>query len=115
MKKIFMVVAILMVMNPVYAETVGISGQGNMSCRVWADARKLDDVNTIAYEAWVQGFLTGVNWTGVMNTDLIKGSNKECWFTWMDNYCLKNPRNRIIDGAYIFVFELESRSRCDCC
>ena len=116
MNKIIAAVAILLVMNIAYAgSTPTVTGHGNVPCDSWTEARKQDDMNRLSYQAWVQGFLSGVNWSGVIYTDFLKDGDYADWFVWLDNYCLRNPHSRIVDGVSTLVLELKTRNRCETC
>jgi len=116
MKKILAAVAIMLVLNIAYAgSTPKVTGQGNVLCDSWTEARKQNGMNRLSYQAWVQGFLSGINWSGVIYTDFLKDDDYGDWFVWMDNYCLINPHKRIVDGASTLVLELKNRIRCENC
>lgn len=103
--------SILLVINPVYAE-VTIVGQGMSSCGAWTEARKNNKLDGLAYESWVQGFLSGINSTGVMEIDILKSGDHENWLVWIDSYCQQKPLDKIYMGASQLADELLNNCGC---
>ena len=100
-----------LVMNPVYAE-VTIVGYGMRSCGAWTEARKNNKLDSLAYETWVQGFLSGINSTGVMGIDILESGDHENWLVWIDNYCQQKPLDKIYTGVSQLADELLNNCGC---
>ena len=105
------IVAIPLVINTVYAE-VTIVGQGMSSCDAWTEARKNNALDSQPYEIWVQGFLSGINSTGVMGIDILESGDHENWLVWIDNYCQQKPLDKIYTGVSQLADELLNNCGC---
>lgn len=86
---------------------------GTTSCGQWVQASKArSNVATAdrnAYRQWVSGFLSG---SAVQtNLDVLNDVDEASIATWMDNYCTKQPLDKLIDGADKLFDELKARQR----
>ena len=78
--------------------------QGAISCGVWLRDRLGDDAR-IADEAWVSGFITGMN-AGIgaaLGSDKLlqvgRGTDAAGMFSWIDNYCRAHPLDHLARAA----------------
>ncbi len=106
-----LVLAILLVGGADCAQAV--TYLGTTSCGQWVQASKgrsnvaVADRN--AYRYWVSGYLSG---SAVQsNSDVLEGLDEPSIATWMDNYCSKQPLDKLIDGADRLFEELKARQR----
>lgn len=84
------------------AFAIGFSSNGNavrymgvVSCREWENRHLTNDSSM---EEWLLGYLSGIS--AAKNIDLLQGAERKTLFSWMDNYCQKNPLKLISDGAH---------------
>jgi hypothetical protein len=93
-----------------------ILGEGVETCGKWLDYRKSPGTS-IAQEAWVRGFLTGVNATGGANFHGPKAtkpkyavgqsSDPQGNALWIDNYCASHPLDQLYAAAVMLRGALE--------
>ena len=93
----------------------GISGNagattvlGNISCKQWVDRQnKLADANS--YAAWLNGYMSGANaeYSGMLDRDFIKNSDKISIQDWTDVYCKKHPEANLDASANALVYLLK--------
>lgn len=85
-------------------------GFGRIDCGKWINWRKQDQA--MLAEIWLLGFLTGMNVTGgSIGLDPLKGRNPEQFYTWMDNYCQKNPLENTYKGGMTLYMELKTLAK----
>ena len=85
---------------------------GSRDCGHWI--KRTDSVTAkVVTEAWLTGYLSGLNWMHSVNDPkgkipdpLNKVNSAEQMFLWMDNYCRKNPLNSASTGAQDLFIEL---------
>jgi len=82
---------------------VNVIAQG-ISCGEWVKARHEKGLETVIKTNWLWGFLSGMS-VGRGN-DVLKISEVESYYLWMDNYCIANPLEDIADGAIALHVEL---------
>jgi len=87
-------------LTPAQSETVTI--KGSRSCGTWIQDRKINDA--IDSETWVIGYLSGIAVS--YNKDILRNSDNSSLYLWIDNYCQKNPLNRISHAAKELANEL---------
>lgn len=81
-------------------------GMGNSSCGTWISARPHGSSSwqSLGFEQWVLGFLTGISAMGFMTKlDPLNGVDGEAIWAWMDNYCKAHPLENIGNAAIDFV------------
>lgn len=58
---------------------------------------------------WLVGFVSGYAYgSGV---DILKTTDPDSLYFWMDSYCMKNPLDRLIDGVNVLGAELAKKNR----
>jgi hypothetical protein len=89
------------VSSPVLATT----SFGSMDCGQWVKNQSNNSPN-IQSKAWLLGYLSGLNAVEFSENALDKINSTEQIFLWMDNYCKKNPLERVPKGAQQLMIEL---------
>jgi len=97
--------------QPVFGQTTF----GTRDCGQWM--KRTDSVATKSHnESWLVGFMSGLStmyWIGVEKNNkhdpLEKVNSAEQLFLWMDNYCNKNPLNRVSQGGLALFMELRDK------
>ena len=77
---------------------------GVCSCGAWVKDRQEKQIFTITHQRWLVGYLSGL--ARASNKNILKGTDNDSFYLWMDNYCQKNPLKDISDGAEDLSFEL---------
>ena len=102
--KIFLVVLAIGFTSSSYAL---ITSMGDRSCGQWVANRTSHNVSQHFDSDWLTGMLTGMAvYSGV---DILKDSEGESIFLWMDNYCKSNPLDKVGTGASVLFYELKQR------
>ena len=99
--KLLTVIIVVMASSTVLAKD--FIAIGNRNCGEWVRDQTVSD------KAWLVGFLSGINVTGVTNDALKKIQSTSQIYLWMDNYCKANPLQMVSDGAYKLLDELVAR------
>ena len=106
-KKSIALVAIALTTLSTQAPAVTV--RGARSCGEWVEHRQEKTMSTLATEAWVVGFLSGI--AIVRDKDFLKETDAPSIFLWMDKYCKANPLKRTNDGGIELYFELVKQKR----
>jgi hypothetical protein len=101
MIKLLTVLVAIMLSGPVLAKDFATFG--NRNCGEWVRDQ------TVSNKAWLVGFLSGINVTGITDDSLKKIQSTSQIYLWMDNYCKANPLQMVSDGAYKLLAELVTR------
>lgn len=97
-----------------YAETVAILGVP--SCGQWVAGRTKDSqhIKGELYKSWLMGYISGLSMelnATILKVDVLKDTDAESLFLWMDNYCKTNPLNTLSDGELELFVELIKRKQ----
>jgi hypothetical protein len=80
-----------------------VRGLGATTCGKYLEERNLDAKQSEQYAHWFTGFLTAYNWLQPDTYDISAQYKSNGLLRYLDLYCGRNPKNRIIDGATSFV------------
>jgi len=96
-------VLVAMLIVPFEAQAVKVFG--NPDCGKW-----INQSNEL-HKAWLLGYLSGMTsaWEGT--EDVLRDLSADQAFLWMDNYCRRNPLEKVGAGAHVLFNELLSRMR----
>jgi len=108
-KKVALVLTIFLVLTqPVFGQAVF----GGSDCGQWVNRRD-SAISKTAAELWLAGYMSGINSMYVTYSKRADALNKvdslEQMVLWMDNYCTKNPLNRVTTGALELFLELAKK------
>lgn len=102
---------------PAERKTVTTIG-GTRTCIEWTANRKkalgdglLDDYGASLAEAWVYGYLSAINSHVEGEKDLLGVIDVDAISLWLDRYCMRNPKNDVVDGVIDLVIELRKIAR----
>jgi len=80
-----------------------VYGAGNASCGDWVEARKTGDFfNYTPLVDWTQGFITAASMAGFR----LKQADGTAVRSFLDEYCGRNPSEKINDAAYHLTMTL---------
>jgi len=80
-----------------------VRGLGSNTCGKYLQERNLDAKQSEEYADWLTGFLTAYNWLQPETYDIAPNHNAHGLLVYLDLYCGRNPKGRIIDGAFSFI------------
>jgi hypothetical protein len=98
-----------------------VHGAGNSSCGQWLKYRSNGDGATeFQFQAWIDGFLSGINFAGTDLPDVIGDAtvylrsgrqpvDSVAWYAWIDSYCRKNPLDPLAIAVEALREELISK------
>lgn len=87
-------------------------GAGTISCGEWQQHRSSGyKANSYQAQAWVDGFLSGINTAGDGPDFLAPKPDAVAFYAWIDNYCREKPLDALIQAAFALKKELASRAR----
>jgi hypothetical protein len=100
---------VLVFIQPAYGSTI----RGGSDCGKWIKENQSDNFAALSMRAWLVGFMSGMNLIYSLhnkNDDRLSNikSNQQI-YSWMDNYCQKNPLNDVDDGAISLFNELKKK------
>lgn len=87
--------------KPAFSAPVSLFGVPD--CGQWINRKSAPD------QAWLLGFLGGLNWASVNKdgANALKNVNSaDQIFVWMTNYCQKNPMSSLSEGGFVLFEEL---------
>lgn len=79
------------------------------SCGDWTTRRKAGTAQQL--EAWMLGFVSAYNAFGSATGDSAGGGNGNALLAWVDQYCEKNPLDRVPAAGFALIAELEKRAK----
>ena len=80
-----------------------VRGLGTTTCSKYLEDRNLDAKKTIQYAHWFTGFLTAYNWLQPDTYDISAQYKSNGLLRYLDLYCGRNPKNRLIDAVIAFT------------
>jgi len=80
-----------------------VRGLGTKTCSNFLSDRNLDAKQSEEYANWFTGFVTAYNWLQPDTYDIAVDYKANGLLRYLDLYCGKNPKSRIIDAATAFV------------
>lgn len=82
-----------------------VRGVGAMTCGKYLESRNLNVNESNQYAHWLTGFLTAYNLLQPDTYDMAPPDryNQQGLLRYLDIYCGKNPKKKIIDAAAAFV------------
>jgi hypothetical protein len=80
-----------------------VRGVGANKCSKYLEERNLDAKQSEEYAHWFTGFVTAYNWLQADTYDVANNHNSHGLLVYLDLYCGRNPKNRVIDGALSFI------------
>ena len=86
-------------------------GMGTKSCGSWTEAaRDNGGWPRAAFEAWLAGFVSGVNLNIAATVgNLNDGTDFDGMVAWIDNYCAANPLSSVSSATVTLSVELLNR------
>ena len=80
-----------------------VRGLGTKTCSNFLSDRNLDAKQSEEYANWFTGFVTAYNWLKPDTYDISVGYKANTFLRYLDLYCGRNPKSRIVDAATAFV------------
>ena len=80
-----------------------VRGLGATTCSKYLEGRNLDAKQSEQYAHWFTGFITAYNWLQPETYDIAVQYKSNGLLRYLDLYCGKNPKLRVIDAATGFV------------
>lgn len=93
---------------------------GSHSCADWLKDRKEEEqpdakpytgIGILSSEAWLGGFLTGLNVNDDSDQDILGAVDMDTVIVWTDRYCAQNPSRSLKDAGQGLYMELKKLSR----
>jgi hypothetical protein len=84
-------------------EKFSVRGLGTTTCGKFLEERNLDAKQSVEFAHWFTGFVTAYNWLKPDTYDISVQYKSDGLLRYLDLYCGRNPKNRIIDAATSFV------------
>ena len=80
-----------------------VRGLGATTCSKYLEDRNLDAKQSEQFAHWFTGFLTAYNWLKPDTYDIAAQYKSNGLLRYLDLYCGKNPKQKIIDAVSGFV------------
>lgn len=96
---------------PSFGQSKNAYGAGMISCAEWTQYRQTNDKpNAYQVQAWVDGYLSGLNLAAHGDPDFLIGKLKSVpLYAWIDNYCQSNPLDPVATATFKLRKELLRR------
>ena len=114
MTKLF--VAVVSALLATASNAAPIDVRGSRSCRDWQEqaryaksATEMNKVPLLISKNWFLGYLSGRAEESGKN--LLKGTDNDSIFLWLDNYCRANPGNALENAGAELMRELPQQKR----
>jgi len=88
-------------------------GPGDKSCGTWTKDRHGDPAVAGLYDAWLLGFVSGVNTSETLSLnhpDILKRTDATGIMGWMDNYCASHPLDSVMSTVIKLIVELKNKA-----
>ena len=93
------------------------TGFGQRTCGRWVEARTQKSIpkyqiDDLAMESWVAGFMTGMNYMAFTlkdKMDVLKQTDAPSAYLYIDNYCNKNPLSMLDEAASHLYIDLVTK------
>lgn len=83
----------------------------NDSCGSWSRNHRNANSSDQAYDGWVLGFVSGLNFFGDNNGNIDPGVTSEGILNWITLYCSENPLDSITQASVALSNELKKRNK----
>jgi len=80
-----------------------VRGLGTTTCSKYLEERNRDATQSVKFAHWFTGFLTAYNWLKPDTFDIAPQYKSDGLLSYLDQYCGKNPKQRIIEAAANFA------------
>lgn len=98
--------------NAAFARAGYVYGAGTISCGEWQQVRSSGDKGSVYQaQAWVDGFLSGLNFGEAEPDFLAPKPDKIAFYAWIDNYCREKPLDALITATFKLKQELVARAK----
>ena len=105
MRAALIVMSMVLMTNQVSATDKMLLGPGAASCGRWLEAPQH---SRIIMQAWVQGYVSGINLTESGN-DFLVGTDARAIVAWLDSYCRQHPLENLATASQSLTYELKMR------
>jgi hypothetical protein len=92
--------------GPAHAGNYTVFGAGTESCGTLV---KADRMQRLLADAWISGFLTGIN--GVQGSNLGKDTDATGRNVWIENWCQANPLETLSSATSELAIELMQQKK----
>lgn len=104
MKKIFLVIITILMMN--ISNATGVKMEGSVDCGMWVEGRKSKRSQLL--EAYVMGKVDGLAegaWIDIWRSNE-RNISRDQLYLWLDQYCNKKPLDSMLNGIWEFSNEV---------
>lgn len=103
--------ALLSAKAPAMSQVKNVLGDGNAPCSEWTKERTAKSYLGVELGAWALGYISGANVMQNYKDNLLVGTNEETntMEAWIDDYCIKNPADKLFVATSLLVTTLISR------
>jgi len=88
-----------------------IQGVGIETCEVWLGERLSDGPTAWYHQQWVLGYVTAFNRWVHDGSDVALNLSTDKLFSWIDEYCHRNPEQSLSLATEAMVWELRQREQ----
>jgi hypothetical protein len=109
------IAALLILVQVVPSKAQKTVGYGEISCKLWTEERRTKSVMSLAYSAWVLGFVSGVNAIGILefdeSHDFLRTAVAKGMIAWVDDHCIAHPNDNLDSTAFALIGALKGNVR----
>ena len=96
-----------LVLSATVVDAQAVAIRGATSCGLWVKDRQ--EKIAFVHHRWVLGYLSGLAFES--DKDILKTTDAESIFLWVDNYCRANPLKDIDDAGTTLFYELVKQKK----
>lgn len=108
-----LVVVLLVLAWTIPSSAQNTVGYGRISCELWTKERRSESAMSLAYSAWVLGFVSGVNAIGILQAnesqDFLRTAVLKDMITWVDDFCVAHPNYNLDTAGFALIDALKGR------
>jgi hypothetical protein len=89
-----------------------VYGAGMVTCAEWQKYRTSGNkAYELQLESWIDGYLSGYNAASEGVDFIAPRPQSVAYYAWIDNYCVQNPLNPLLQATWALKDELTTRAR----
>jgi hypothetical protein len=108
-----MIALVIVTSSPAAAQKT--IGYGETPCRSWSEERHADTPISLAYSAWVLGFISGINAVGILQADasrdFVRATSAKEVIGLIDAHCAAHPDHNLDSVGFALIGKLREKAR----
>jgi hypothetical protein len=90
-------------------------GYGETPCRSWSQEHRANTPISLAYSAWLLGFISGINVVGILQADasrdFVRATSAKEVIGLTDAHCAAHPDDNLDSAGFALIGKLREKAR----